>query len=223
MSLTTWMKRNGFLKDAENMPHTNAVTSQGTVPDTAEPMPQNPAPAAPESRETFSLDNGAGCPPNVQVDLPNGWVLEFTWRGEWKMGCEYWGLVLRNDTYRWRAFADAVAWTGNGDPQRFIALSPDARYGLLKTKLNGEYLIDFHAKSACCISMNLHLTQHERYLTIIEKSDLEYTAHPIVIDGKTYAPAFPFVPMECFADYMKRLKELRISQLQQALTLPVHK
>ena len=131
-----------------------------------------------------------------KTTLPNGWVAEFTNKGEFRMASEGWDMLLFGpDEKTIKYFKDKIVLVNDYDSnqaQSCIELSDDERYGLLSDGLDQKWIIDFNECKIAPFRVYISHHQKSKYISAFEQPAYKKAQSYVTISGQLLYITFPF-------------------------------
>lgn len=131
-----------------------------------------------------------------KVTLANKWTCEFSNRGEFAMGCEYWGMILygpNGESIFYFQDKIVVVNDFNGKKSKScIELSNDGNYGYLRDDTQESWVIDF---KHCKIAPHRIYIRHQKddqSVSVFEQPAFRMAQEYIEFSSKKVYLTFPF-------------------------------
>jgi hypothetical protein len=156
-------------------------------------------------------------PSNYTEVLPNGWTATFKYLGEFKMGCDYWGmhLALNNDSINY--FDKKIVLINDYNSESIKKAIRFDRSGIFAkiSIFEEEYIIDFSRLAMTCLKINITCNKGNNYVTVVDQPAMDRARNYVTVDENMIYCTFPFVEIYRFNKVMDAYLEERREQIME--------
>ena len=155
---------------------------------------------------------------DYKIKLKNGWVANFTYKGEFKMACEYWDLFLTGPNQEeFSFFKNKIVLVNDYDgtlAEKAIQISTDSKYAYLNTGEDEAWVISFDDGKISPHRLYIRHNLRSKYLSAYERPAYKGAQEYVQLKNKLIYLTFPFLGGKEMDEKLNEYLAIRRKQLE---------
>ena len=156
---------------------------------------------------------------DYNIELPNGWSALFRYKGEFRMGCDGWDLILSHTSGESiDYFTNSPVLVNDYDgssANNAIKVSNEPNFIVINTDLDSRWVLNLSDRTIAPVLFRIHHNVKGKYLSALEQPCYKAAQEYIQLKGELVYLTFPLTPVATFKDVFEDYLEIRKRQLEE--------